>query len=330
MKFLIAGLGSIGRRHLHNLITLGEKDILLFRTHQSTIPDDDLKSFPVETDLKLALAQKPDAVIISNPTSIHLDVALPASEAGCHLFLEKPVSHSVESLDVLRANMLQHSKQTLVGFQFRFHPVLMQIKALLDSDEIGQPLSVHAHWGEYLPGWHPWEDYRKAYAARSDLGGGVVLTLCHPFDYLRWLVGEVESLSAIAGSVSNLELGVEDLAEVILSFKNGCIGSVHLDYLQRPKAHWMEITTSHGFIRWQNASGAAEVYHVSSDKWERINPPSGFERNDLFLAEMAHFLSVVQGVEKPRCSLEDGERALKIALAVYESAAKRNQLVQLS
>lgn len=330
MKFLIAGLGSIGRRHLHNLITLGEKDILLFRTHQSTMPDDDLKSFPVETDLKLALAQKPDAVIISNPTSIHLDVALPASEAGCHLFLEKPISHSVESLDVLHANMLHYGKQTLVGFQFRFHPVLMQIKALLDSCEIGRPLSVHVHWGEYLPGWHPWEDYRKAYAARSDLGGGVVLTLCHPFDYLRWLIGEVDSLSAMTGSVSNLDLGVEDLAEVILSFKNGCIGSVHLDYFQRPGEHWMEITTSHGFIRWQNASGAAEVYHVSSDKWERITLPSGFERNDLFLAEMAHFLSVVQGVEKPRCSLEDGERALKIALAVYESAEKSNQLVQLS
>lgn len=99
MKFLIAGLGSIGRRHLRNLVTLGERDILLYRTHQSTMPEDDLKDFPVETDLQAALAQKPDAVIVSNPTSLHLGIAIPAARQGGHLLLEKPISHSMDRID---------------------------------------------------------------------------------------------------------------------------------------------------------------------------------------------------------------------------------------
>ena len=101
MKFLIAGLGSIGRRHFRNLIALGEKDIILLRTRKATLPDDELVSYPVETDLTEALQKhKPDAIIVANPTSIHLDIAVPAAEAGCHILLEKPISHSLEQLDI--------------------------------------------------------------------------------------------------------------------------------------------------------------------------------------------------------------------------------------
>jgi len=90
MKVLIAGLGSIGRRHLRNLVILGEKDILLYRTHTSSLPDDELANYPVENNLQAALAYRPDAVIVANPTSMHLDVAIPAAQAGCCLLLEKP------------------------------------------------------------------------------------------------------------------------------------------------------------------------------------------------------------------------------------------------
>ena len=94
MKFLIAGLGSIGRRHLKHLLALGQRDIVLLRSDKGTLPDDTLVDFPVEKDLDAALTHKPDAVIVSTPTALHLDTALPAAEAGCHIFLEKPVSHN--------------------------------------------------------------------------------------------------------------------------------------------------------------------------------------------------------------------------------------------
>src|SRR5512141_1260099 len=102
-KFLIAGLGSIGRRHFRNLIALGEKDIVLLRTRKATLPEDELAGYPVETDVREALGKhKPDAVIVANPTSMHLNVAIPAAEAGCAILLEKPISHSLEHLDILQ------------------------------------------------------------------------------------------------------------------------------------------------------------------------------------------------------------------------------------
>ena len=128
MKFLIAGLGSIGRRHLHNLLTLGEQDIILYRTHQSTLPDVDLPDFPVETTLQAAFSHKPDAVIVSNPTALHLEVAIPAAQAGCHILLEKPVSHNLDQVDTLVKLVQKTGSRILVGYHFRFHPGLIKGK----------------------------------------------------------------------------------------------------------------------------------------------------------------------------------------------------------
>lgn len=327
MKFLIAGLGSIGRRHLRNLLALGEQDILLYRTHHSTLPDEELAPFPVETDLADALAHNPDAVIVANPTALHLTVAIPAVAAGCHLFMEKPVDSKLDDNVYALQNMVdQAGIATLVGFQFRFHPVLVQLKAILDAETIGRPLTFRAHWGEYLPGWHPWEDYRHSYAARKDLGGGVVNTLCHPLDYVRWLFGEVHSLCAITGQLSDLEIDVEDVAEITLAFNSGVVGSVHLDYLQRPPAHWLEITGTQGHIRWDNATGIAKVYFVEGDRWESIHPPSGFERNSLFLEEMKHFLNLIKQGGPSRCSLGDGIQAMALIEAVHQSSLSGREI----
>ena len=327
MKFLIAGLGSIGRRHLRSLLTLGERDILLYRTHQSTLPEDELSGFPVEIDLQAALAHKPDAVIVSNPTALHLDVAILAAEEGCHLFLEKPVSHTVEGIDQLKAVVQHNQVKAFVGFQFRFHPGLKQVSRHLAEGLIGNPVSVRAHWGEYLPAWHPWEDYRQGYSARPDLGGGVVLTLCHPLDYLRWLFGEVQVLWAFTGNQGELGLQVEDTAEIGLRFANGVLGSVHLDYIQRPPAHWLEIIGTRGTIRWDYYKSSV-VYSQLPD----VSEPQSTEsaqltalqiseiRNQMFLDEMRHFLGVLRDKEQPVCNLEDGVRSLELVLAIHSSA----------
>ncbi|MGD8753070.1 MAG: Gfo/Idh/MocA family oxidoreductase [Anaerolineales bacterium] len=325
MKILIAGFGSIGRRHFRNLRTLGEQDIMFFRSHEGTLPDDEIAPYPVENNLISALQHKPEAVIISNPTSLHLDVAIPAAEAGCHIFIEKPISHSMERVDDFRSAVKSGGGQVLVGFQFRFHPGLQRISRLLDRQTIGRPLSVRAHWGEYLPSWHPWEDYRLGYSARADLGGGVVLTLCHPLDYLRWLLGEVDSLWSFVGDAGSLDLTVEDSAEIGINFVSGVLGSVHLNFYQHPTKHYLEIVTENGLIRWDNADGEVQVYKpdgrsVNEGYWEKIPPPRDFKRNELFLAEMKHFLDVTKGEVDPICTLEDGVRALELALAAKKSA----------
>jgi predicted dehydrogenase len=331
MKFLIAGLGSIGRRHFRNLISLGEKDIVLVRTRKGTLPDDELAGYPVETDLNEALnTHKPDAVIIANPTSMHLDVAIPAAEAGCHILLEKPVSHSLERLDVLQNAMQKSGSRILVGFQFRYHPTLNKARDLIQSEALGKILTVHAHWGEYLPQWHPWEDYRQSYAARAHLGGGVIVTLTHPLDYLRYLLGEVESLWSFNGQISPLELDVEDAAEIGLKFAGGAVGGVHVNYFQRPPVHRLEIVGTKGTLRWDHADGILHMYKIPASFGsfsdpppapviESFSPPEGFERNQLFVAQTRHFIEVVRGEAEPACRLEDGIAALRLALAAYES-----------
>lgn len=330
MKFLIAGLGSIGRRHFHNLVSLGEKDIILYRTQQSTLPDDTLIDFPVEHSLQEALAHQPDAVIIANPTALHLDVAIPVAEAGCHLLIEKPIAEKLDDrVETLRQTVVDKNIKVLVGFQFRFHPVLEGIREKITSHQFGRPLNFRIHWGEYLPNWHPWEDYRQSYAARQNLGGGVVNTLCHPIDYTRWLFGEMEALSAYTDKVSGLDLDVEDLAEITIKFDSGCVGSIHLDYFQRPPAHWMEITLENGIIRWDNQSGTARILRVDGQEPELIEPPAGFSRNDLFVAEMKHFLNMILDDASPRCDLDDGIRSLKVTSAVHQSNHQKSTMIEI-
>jgi predicted dehydrogenase len=333
MKFLIAGLGSIGRRHFRNLIALGEKDIILLRTRKSTLPDDELAGYPVETDLQEALQKhKPDAVVVANPTSMHLDVAIPAAEAGCHILLEKPVSHSLERLDVLQKAAEKSGSNILVGFQFRYHPTLNKAREMIHSNVLGQILTVHAHWGEYLPQWHPWEDYRQSYAARADLGGGVIVTLTHPLDYLRYLLGEIESLWSFHGHISPLELDVEDVAEIGLKFANKAVGGVHVNYFQRPPVHRLEIVGTDGTLRWDNADGILQLYKMPASfgsfsdtppapVLETFSPPEGFERNQLFVAQTRHFIEIVRGEADPACNLEDGILALRLARAAYQSTS---------
>lgn len=329
MKTLIVGLGSIGRRHLRHLAALGQKDILLCRTHQSTLPDDELAGYAVETDLGVALAQQPDAVIVSNPTALHMDTAIPAAWAGCHILLEKPIAHDMSRVPELQKAVKENNVRVLVGFQFRYHPGLRKMKEVLESSELGRPISVQGHWGEYLPDWHPWEDYRQRYAARKDLGGGVILTLTHPFDYLRMLFGEMEALWAFKGHSSDLEIEVEDTAEIGLKFSNGVTGSLHLDYNQRPPRHQVEVVCTKGTMRWDQAGDGLEVYSADAKEWKKYPLPEGFERDDLFRAQMAHFVEVVEGKAVAACTLEDGVRALALALAAHESA-EEERIVRFS
>lgn len=344
MKYLIAGLGSVGRRHMRNLISLGETDIVLLRTRKATLPDDELAGYLVETDLAEALKRrKPDAVIVSNPTAFHLDVAIPAAEAGCTILLEKPISHSLERVRELHSAVQKSGAKFLVAFQFRFHPGLVKAKELISNGEIGRVISANVHFGEYLPAWHPWEDYRLSYAARADMGGGVVATQCHSLDYLPWLVGDkVESVLGYTAKLSDLEIDVEDTAKIALRFASGALGSLHLDFNQQPPEHHFTINGTNGTIKWNLADGATRIYRASAEslaistgmgikaggEWEEYPLDAGWERNLMFLEQMKHFVAVVHGDAEPICTLEDGARVMKLIEAVHESQ-KTGRLIQL-
>lgn len=318
MKFLVAGYGSIGRRHLRNLITLGQSDFVLLRSGKSTLPDDEIKDIPVETEINAALAHHPDGVIIANPTALHLDAAIPAAKAGCAVFMEKPVSDSFLRLPELQDALKENGGRFQMGFQFRFHPGLLKMKELLEAGTIGRLYSFRAEWGEYLPGWHPWEDYRKSYSARKDLGGGVLLTLSHPLDYLRWLFGDPQWIWGMNGKISDLETEADDIAEIGMQMENGMTGNVHLDYYSRPARNGLEVIGSEGKLRCSNLDGIVTL-RTAEGKTEQFRPEPAYDRNDMFVNEMKRFLAVTAGTAAPSCTLEDGIAVQRMVELVRQS-----------
>jgi predicted dehydrogenase len=321
MRILIAGLGSVGRRHLRNLVALGERDLVLLRSHRSTLPDDELAGFPIETDLEAALARRPEAVVIANPTALHLDVALPAARAGCHLLIEKPVSHTLEHLDDLADAQRRSGARILVGHQFRFHPLLRRLRELVASGEVGEPRWAQAHYGEYLPGWHPWEDYRTSYSARADLGGGALLTLCHAFDWLAWILGPLSCDAARVATLGALGVDVDDCADVWLSSRTGAAATVHLDYYQRPAAQWLSVAGDGGWLRCDFLGGRLEGWSRRGGDPLEDTVPAGWERNEMFRMEMVHFLRLCRGEEASACGLEEGIESLALTVEARRMAA---------
>lgn len=300
------------------------KEVLLVRSGHATLPDDELRGLPVTTSLEEALREfRPHGVVVATPTAKHLEFALPAARAGAHLLLEKPVSDDLDGIAELTQVSREAGSRILVGFQLRFDPGLEELRRLLGRGDLGKVVRARVEWGEYLPHWHPWEDYRQGYAARNDLGGGVTRTLLHPFDYLAWLLGEVTEVQGFTGTLGDLELEVEDTCLANLRFASGALASVELDYLRRPGRHQLEVVGTEGVARWWAEDASLEVEVASSGSREsarsRWQPAEPFERNQLFLSEARHFLDVVVGAE-PKCTLDDGARALAVALGVRASA----------
>jgi predicted dehydrogenase len=274
----------------------------------------------VETDLRVALqSRRPDAVIVATPTALHLDVAIPAARAGCAILLEKPVSNSMQRINELKAAVDHARAHVVVGFQFRFHPLLQQARTLLTSGALGRVLSAQVQFGEYLPSWHPWEDYRRGYAARAALGGGVVLTQCHALDYLTWLLGPVVAVSAFTGRLGGLDIDVEDTAEICCRFRQGALASVHLDYTRRPPTHRLEIAGTKAVFSADLLQGTAKASPADDSRANEFSVGSGWERNEVYQDLMRHFVDVVNARAESLCSLADGIAVQQLVAGIFES-----------
>jgi predicted dehydrogenase len=337
MKILIIGLGGIGQRHLRNLRMLrgNELEILAYDpcpnppvlTDQLKVEEganlEEKYNLSIFPDLEQALAEKPQAAFVCNPTSLHVPAALRAAQAGCALFIEKPLSHNLEQVNELISVVERGGLAAAVGYQMRYHPCLQRLHELIQDKRIGRILSVRADVGEYLPGWHTYEDYRQGYAARQDLGGGVILSQIHEFDYLYWLFGMPGRIFALGGHLSNLEVEVEDTADILMECKGeaGPIPiSLHQDYIQNPSKRSCEIVGDAGKILVDIRALTVNVFdgqgnHIETGSYE------GFQRNQLFLDELNCFLDCMQGHQTPLVNLRDGAQSLRMALAAKESLA---------
>jgi len=335
MRVLIVGLGSIGQRHVRNLrALLGDKlELLTVRVrglnHVLTdalkieSPDGLCEKYGIRSfgNLDQALAQKPDAAFICNPNSLHITTALAIARAGCHLFIEKPLAHEYAGVEELIELIDQRRLVATVGYQLRFHPCLVITRRLLDADAIGSVLAVRAESGEYMPGWHPYEDYRGAYAAHREFGGGVLLAQIHDMDYLYWFFGLPRKVIAFGGHLSSLELDVEDVASTLMECENDRFRfpvHLHQDYLQRPARRPCQIIGDRGKIEVDVVGLTVKVYNDSGQLGHR-HEFADFQRNQMFVEETQRFLACIERGETPVVSVREGAQSLRMALAAKES-----------
>ncbi len=326
-RILVCGVGSVGERHIRNLSALGYTEIAVYRARN--LPFRTLNaSLPIYTDLSHALADfAPTVTFVTNPTAFHIPVALEAAKANSHLFIEKPLSHNLDQIEDLCQVLESHRCFAMVGYMLRFHPFFKVLKSWLDegpSGRLGRPLFLRTTWGEHLPDWHPWEDYRESYAARADMGGGPALTLSHELDLLVWLLGSPDKVLGLPNTISPLEIDVEHCLDILLRFKQGVTANVHLDFCQRPPVRIWEIVCSQGKIqidilagtltRWDSIVGETPSLHECPQLSEEVMAlPETFDRNDLFLEELQYFFSCVNTGEQPMPDIATGAESVRIA-----------------
>lgn len=322
MGALVIGLGSIGERHLQNLLSLGIS-VSVFDLDQQRAREISRKySVPTVPSLDSVFSSY-TFIFICTPTHTHVELAAAALGAGCHVFIEKPIAEK-KSADLAALVSLANSseKLTLVGCNMRFHPGIREIKTLLDSGMLGRIYGVQAHIGHYLPNWRK-TDYKKTYSARSDQGGGILLESIHEFDYLRWLFGDVAEISARTGRSGALDLDGEDLAEVTLLFQSGIVGHLHADCLQQMKRRGCEIIAEKGTFHWESVGKNPEmaVFTLFRRNGEPIERRTMFvDPNEPYLAEMKYFLETIKQGGKTMNDVAEAAKTLHLVEMAKGSA----------
>ena len=292
MRILLVSLGSIGRRHLANLRQLEpDAEVCILRraldpaVHETQV-----------TTLEAALAFAPDAALICSPAPQHLEVAAALAACGVALFIEKPLSHDPSGVAELLTLAREKGAPLMVGYCLRFFAPLRALRDDVLAGKVGRLVHIHAEVGQHLADWRPGTDYRASVTAQRALGGGALLELSHEIDTALWFGGEVESVTAQLGTLGDLGLDVEDSADLQLRFRNGVLGTIHLDLLQRPPRRLLRLIGTEGTLTLDLLA-------------------SGEDRNAMYLEELRHFLDCVRTRRQPDITGEDGLRVLEVIAA---------------
>ena len=320
-KVLVVGTGSIGSRHIANLLSLGA-DVLTYsyrREPRSEPWRDDVRAFERLED---AFAAGPDAIVVANRTDQHLDVALRGAREGRALFIEKPLSHSLAGIDDLVRESESRALVVESGFMLRLHPNAMWLKSFLDAGELGDLFYCRSAVGQHLPDWRPMHDHRASYSA-SAVCGGVIFDLAHELDLVAWLFGPIDAVQAMTAHVPSLQIQSEAIAQIGLRTAGGLLAQVHMDYVRAVYGRTLEVAGSRGVATWDYVAGTVSITAPGHDAITVHRVPASFVRNDLFLAHMRHFLArLADSSLAPVSSLNDGVAALRTALACHQSAAE--------
>jgi predicted dehydrogenase len=322
MRFGVVGTGSIGQRHCQNLAALGHQVVAWDPMADRLRAAAETSGVSAAVALDAVLAERPDAVLVCTPPAHHLDVAHRAIVAGCHVFVEKPIAQASAGVPELLDDARRRGRRVVVGFNLRLLPSLQRVRALLDAKRVGRVLSVRAEFGGYLPDWRAGRDYRDNYAVSAAQGGGILLDAIHEIDYLGWLFGDADEVSAAVEHVSDLAGDTEDLAEVTIRFASGVLAQVHLDYLQRAYRRNLQVIGEGGTVLWdfpshsvtvREAAPAPEAIDLAADEGDP---------NAMYVEEMRQLVRCVEGRES---AMVDGREALASLLVVEAAKASARE-----
>jgi predicted dehydrogenase len=326
-RVLVVGTGSAGLRHIRNLVAIGS-EVTAF-SHRGAaggsapaLPE----GVALVRSLDEAFAARPDAIFVANRTDAHLGVALDAAQHGCHLFIEKPLSNSLDGVAALRAAAGQRALVVETGFMLRLHPNVAWVRRHLASGALGPIRYIRAAVGQHLADWRPGTDHRASYSAQRGCGG-VIFDLVHELDLIELLAGPVEQVSAMTAQDPSLEIESEAIAEIAMRCAGGALAQAHLDYVRPVYGRTLEIVGAEGVLTWDYTMGTVSL--AGRDGASRVvhRVPAGFDRNDMFVAHARHFLSRLDDSTLPAVSsLEAGVAALRLALAAHASAAAQRTI----
>lgn len=290
LPIIIFGGGSIGERHIKNFWSLGYKNLLVFRRKKSTfrtIDNIDLKIITTWEEVKNSQSK---IAVICTPTSKHLSQTIKCTKLGMNVLVEKPLSNTADGFEELCHAVKKFNTFIYVGYMMRFHPLIRKIRSIVDNREYGNLIAIQSVWSEYLPDWHPWEDYRDSYASRAELGGGVSLTLSHDIDLAIFLVDSpVKDFFTLKNYRSKLKVNVESGSDTLIRFKNGATANIHLNFFEKTKERYSKFMFDEATIIFDYFSSSLTV--KSPDEINEKTNLSKFERNDMFLSQTKYFIS---------------------------------------
>jgi predicted dehydrogenase len=291
MKILFIGLGSIGQRHLRNLLTLGTFEYYAYRRRNIELPEEfkDIK-ITLINDLSELEKIKPQLCIISAPPIVQQEVLPIIIKNGIDFFVEKPIGIDLKGLQDLLPIVKEKEIISMVGYNLRYHPIHKRLMQLIGQGVLGNICSIRSVVGQYLPDWHPHEDYRFGYSANKKLGGGAILDLIHEIDFVYSLFGKVNELKSFSAKTSHLEIDVEDVAEIIMKFASGVLGSVHVDYVNRRGQRDGMIVGDEASVKYDLLKSELTIIHKDSlEEVEKFD----FARNDMYRNELSDLLNAV-------------------------------------
>lgn len=316
LRLLAIGAGSIGLRHTQVLLELGATDLCVCDPSdtQRTKVQTQFPGVRVAADYREELHKgRYDAAFIFTPTAMHLAMAKEAIEAGCHVFIEKPLANSSVGVDELTALAARHNKKVMVGFCFRYHEVLKKAKELVDSGYIGRLVNIRAFMGEPFAEIQP--NYMNMYYSKYS----GAFELVHDLDLALWFSGQkVTETFGVYGPFSDMGMSSPDSVELLLRMEDRMGINVHLDFYQHPRRRQIELMGVKGtviveFSTWDEAT--LSCYNTDTRSWERTTYAT--RRNDMFRDEDAEFLDALLGKCQIRCTIEEALRSLNVIESVY-------------